>query len=169
MDRKTKLASISAVVATLLTGGVATATTMNTLTAANASGAGQVKLIDEALPAPAPGAPTIGSGVVSQPASAGVAQPGRAAATGPVAASTTGSVGSVAPVAPVAQSDSASDVDEPSPPSSAPRPEPTTPPPTSAVPPTTAPSGPNCFGSDDGMTEAQKQAREAACHGSDDD
>ncbi|MGZ6976491.1 MAG: hypothetical protein ACXVJW_00155 [Acidimicrobiia bacterium] len=163
MDRRTRLASIAAISATFLTGGLCAAATTGALTAANASNAGHVPLVADVQPAssvenPASGEDTAGSAGAAT--GTGTRSDGREAPSAN-AATTTPGPGSEAPEAPESSS-----VDE-----HADEPHTTTttgstPPPTVQPPPTT--TGINCHGSDDGMTEAQKQAREAACHRADD-
>ena len=67
MDRRTKLASVIAVTAVLLTGGMAAAATTRALSTAAATGAGHVQLIQDGAPsgavAPA-AAPTGGRSMV---------------------------------------------------------------------------------------------------------
>ncbi len=194
MDRRTKLASVAAVTATLLTGGVAAAATTGALTSTSGNVAGSVQLIEDAEGAPAAASGVAGS--VSPSSDGGSHQPGvgatgkatgvgplaSAAATGPDAAPAD-SFGAAANVTvgasdprPASGSGDRSGTDEPhappttkppSAPAPAPAPTPTPPPTVSTSPPTTG--GWNCSGSDDGLTEAQKKAREAACHREHDD
>jgi hypothetical protein len=166
MHHRTKLATAGAVALTLMSGIAAFGATTGLLIGEPERSAGKERLADQAMPASGRGTPTdvpggsdpngaaqtaIGSGpggVVANPT-------GRPAGSAPIsgasAATTMSSGASAAPV----------DVDtEPGPP------PPTTIPTTPAVNP--GPPAVDCHGSDDGMSEAEKQARERACQGAHD-
>ncbi len=181
MNRRARAASIAAVTATLLTGGVAVAATTGALTSADRTTAGTVQLVDEsrgvsvppgaaATPAAAEpsGIAAGGAPTAASPAPAGEAQLVAAPAASVTPAGSDGSGGS--PPAPAKSGSNDGGGKEP-PPTTQPTPPPTppsTPPTTASQPPPTS-GGWNCSGSDDGLTEAQKRAREAACHGGGDD
>ncbi len=177
MDRKTKLATVTALVATLVTGGVAAAT-LGVLAAADDAGAGQVELVQNETTAPSSAVPGSGTGAVipgTAAVGAGAFRTGaiEAGAAGPEAAAPDSVAAAVAEVVVHGASPPTATPTHTSPASGGNQPtKPTSPPTTMTTvrtPSTTQPAPIECHGSDDGMTEAQKQAREAACHGGDDD
>ena len=175
MDRRAKMASVAAVTATLLTGGVAAAATTGALRSVNDGTAGSVRLVEHrgptATPASGGALPGVGpdqfrtaaNGTASSPArsAAAVAQVAAPSAA-PGAVSNVGTVAAPAPAPTSGGSDKSDDGEPHGPPATQP-PSVPTPPPTVSEP-SPAPGGWDCSGSDDGLTEAQKQAREAACH-----
>lgn len=158
MHRKAALATAGALTATLFSGVVAVGATTGLLSAVERGGPGHERLVDQASAAPSrPGKRIVM--IVDDPApaassSSATPSSGRRAAAPPAPAP--------APVARSARPASREESEAPKP-AKAPPPLPATNPP----PPTTTTPGPyNCRGSDDGMTEAQKKAREAYCQGS---
>jgi hypothetical protein len=167
MDRKTTLATIVAVTATLLTGGLAAGATMGALNSVDTGGVGKAQLVEDATPAVAA---RVGTAVGDPQGSTGATPAGAPTAPERVAAPTTAaaSSGVVMPAA-AGHARSAPEVaDHGTPTMTEPAPDPA-PPTVTVPPPVTNPPPASCSGSDDGMTEAQKQAREAACQGGGDD
>lgn len=161
MQSRAVMATAAAITATIVAGGIAAGATTGLLGIVERGGPGGVELVDHSAAAskkrvvtvyvddpPAPAAAAAGAGAGAAGTSAGRAAP-RPASPAPVAAN--GARSATPAPSPVR--------------TPAPAPAP-------ATTPTTAGNsgGPwNCAGSDDGMSEAQKQAREAYCHGQEDD
>jgi hypothetical protein len=165
MQHRTKLATAVAVALTLMSGIAAFGATTGLLIGEPERSAGKERLVEQATPASGRDTPTdlpggsqpngatqtaSGSGPVGV-AAIPAAHPAGSAPISAVSPATT--LRSGAPAAPAP-----ADVDTESDP-----PPPTTTPTTPAVNP--GPPAVDCHGSDDGMSEAQKQARERACQG----
>jgi hypothetical protein len=152
--RRVAIATIGSIAAILVTGTVAVAATTGLLEDPHPA-TGQVELVDRSRTAPRPEPTTVTVFVDDPP----VVPPAPAPAPVP----------SPAP-APTAPGRSATDARAATPTTA----RPVAPPAAAVRPPAPTPSAPACGGSDDGLTEAQKQAREAECgdghgHESDDD
>jgi hypothetical protein len=168
MDHRAKLASVAAVGATLCTGLLAAGATTGVVNAADPAPGPGVPLVvtpaDARVESPAAGG-TAGPEAGTAPAAAGRGVAGVAGVPSRAASPVAVAAVAGAPGPEAADSPASDEPDQPDEPPSTP--PPSTPPTTVSNPPPTSP--PECSGSDDGMTEAQKQAREAACHGGGDD
>jgi hypothetical protein len=179
MDRRAKVSSIIAVTATLVAGGAAVLATTAAVDAVSQTGApGTARLVDDTSrssvsdgqPASNP-SPEVAK-VAPETSDSGrtfmVASASTPAATPSASGSTSAQQGR-------SEAEPGAPESDPTPrPTSPPRTSPPPTPPTSppAVddpPPSTPPGTIDCHGSDDGLTEAQKKAREAACHHEDGD
>lgn len=163
MPSRSALAASITVTATLVSGmaAVAATTGFRPLAAASADAAPSLQAATSA-PAAGPGVAPAASSVVPGTAAGPSAPPSSssAAAAWLVALAR----GSGAPPTTGAGSSAPPSVADPTTPTTSPKPvaPPTTKPPT---PTTTSPAPFNCAGSDNGLSEAAKQAREAYCHG----
>jgi hypothetical protein len=169
MDRRVKLASGATIVATVVSGALAAAALTGMLGAADSSigrlsPLGATETAATGIGAPPAGTVTPG-GAAGPPGSGAGRDAGGTAPAVPTSAAVPTAGAALAPAPAAAPSPA---------PAAAPPPASTGPPPSAPSPPTTvaptpAPSGWDCHGSDDGLTEAEKKAREAACHGLEDD
>ncbi|MGZ4795082.1 MAG: hypothetical protein ACXV8T_04235 [Acidimicrobiia bacterium] len=175
MPNRTALTAALSVVVSLAAGGAAMAAVTSE---APGSVAGAESATPAAVTAPGGGATaTAAPGAVGAVAS-GPADPGATSSGGGFSKAAAawfagvsrlnGSNGAPAADAPDTNGDAPAST--PSAPRHGDDPPPTTSQTTAPAPPTTTTTTrpPSCYGSDDGMTEAQKQAREAACQGGDD-
>lgn len=170
MRHGTKLATAMAVALTVFSGIAAVGATTGLLTSGPEPTAGKLRLVDQAIPERRGNSPTAAPGGAEP---SGVSQTASSSGPGGVASGpTVGAAGSAPISAPLPTTAMSSGT------SAAPAPvaddetEPSPPPPTSA--PTTpvvdpGPAALDCHGSDDGMSEAQKKARERACEEEHDD
>lgn len=171
MHRKAALATAGALTATLFSGVVAVGATTGLLNSVDPGGPGHERLLDAASSARAKKILMIVDDPAPATGGSSARRSSRARTTWAPASGTagawsanTGSAPRTARQSPTAprQSTTTTEPGEPEPP--APPPIPAAPAAPAAPPPTT--SGPyNCSGSDDGMSEAYKQAREAYCQG----
>jgi hypothetical protein len=170
MDRRARVASIIAVLATLSTGGAAVLATTATLDAVHHPNAapGQAGMVDDAIRSSVSAGQSASdqSPEAADPQSAGSVR-ARTVMDGSAGAPATSlsAGGSTASQQGRSEAQPATPEAGPPPPSTLPTSSSTSPPAAVEDPPSSAAPGTvDCHGSDDGMTEAQKQAREAACH-----